>query len=245
MLVVVAGHGDPVAGKLIERWAGRAAAQLAPADLSAAGWRHHVGANGPGAGGGTAVVGGRVIATREITGVVTRLPAVFEQELGWVEPPDRAYVASEMTAFLTAWLSALSCPVLNRPTAGCLAGPGLTPEHWTRLAAHVGIPVVPVRRRTLLATPADTDEGMGGARAGVRDPAPAVEVVTVVGERCLGGAGALAGWAVQLARAAGAELLAVQFERIGAAVRFGGASPWPDLSAPDVAAAIAERLERR
>ncbi|HEX5501094.1 MAG TPA: hypothetical protein VFW96_00645, partial [Thermomicrobiales bacterium] len=67
--------------------------------------------------------------------------------------------------------------------------------------------------------------------------------LTVVGDRCLGaGAGALADGARRLAAAAGADLLAVRFGGAGAGAPFLGATPWPDLSAPDVADAILAHL---
>jgi hypothetical protein len=45
-----------------------------------------------------------------------------------VDSSHRKYVAAEFNAFLLAWLSAQSCPVLNRPTASCLSGPNWQPE---------------------------------------------------------------------------------------------------------------------
>ena len=47
----------------------------------------------------TAVVAGRPLATRDICGVLTRLPWVVEQDLDFIVPADRAYVAAEMMAY--------------------------------------------------------------------------------------------------------------------------------------------------
>jgi hypothetical protein len=244
MLVVVAGPGDAVAQALVERWAGRGAVRLAPADLSAPGWRHYLGRRPCDAEPGRAVLDQRVVATDRIAGVVTRLPAVYDQDLDWVDPLDRAYVAAEMTAFLTAWLTALPCPVLNRPTPTCLAGPSLAPEQWVRLAAGLGIPVRPVHRRALLTL--HPDDVRPGDDAVVEPPAAPLPTLTVVGQRCLGGDDpVLADSALRLAQSVGAELLAVQFDGFGPAARFCAASPWPDVSAPDVASALLERIEAR
>jgi hypothetical protein len=61
-------------------------------------------------------------------------------------------------------------------------------------------------------------------------------LVTIVGERCVGD-GRLAHPAHALARAADVTLLDVAFD---AQDRFVGVDPWPDLSRPDVAAALLE-----
>jgi len=102
-----------------------------------AGWRQSLG----GVDGDAAVVEGKRVPQKEITGVLTRLPCVFEQELVDITPDDRRYVAAEMTAFLLFWLSRLKCPVLNRPTPTCLSGPYWRREKWIHVAARVGIPV--------------------------------------------------------------------------------------------------------
>src|SRR5262249_24896153 len=110
MLVIVANSQDETARQLAGRWHNYGAGGLTPADLSKSGWRHYVASSSR----SWAVVGAQHVATAEITGVVTRVPCVYEQELGHIIPADRAYVAAEMTAFLHAWLSGLQCPVINR-----------------------------------------------------------------------------------------------------------------------------------
>src|SRR5262249_31691385 len=144
MLVIVANSQDETAQQLAGRWHNYGAGVLTPADLSKSGWRHYVASSSR----SWAVVGAQQVATAEITGVVTRMPCVYEQELGHIIPADRAYVAAEMTAFLHAWLSGLHCPVINRSTPNCLAGPDWRTEQWVRLAASLGIPVHPHRRKT-------------------------------------------------------------------------------------------------
>ena len=73
--------------------------------------------------------------------MLTRVPAVFEDELTDIMFSDRSYVAAEMTAFLLFWLSRLRCPVLNEPTATCLAGRYWRREQWIDQAARAGIAV--------------------------------------------------------------------------------------------------------
>ena len=78
-----------------------------------------------------AVIGGQVLPVADITGVLTRLPAVQPEDLAHIATADRDYVASEMTAFLIAFVSALPCRVLDRPSAGALSGPA-----WRRSSGY-------------------------------------------------------------------------------------------------------------
>jgi hypothetical protein len=204
---------------------------LTARDLSRPGWRDGIGRDEPGA----AVVRGRVVRAGEVGGVLTRLAVVDERELTHVVPADRAYVAQEMTAFLASWLSGLSCPVLNRPTPGCLHGPPWRRERWVHEAARLGIAVRAVRRSVTLA---------GAWVAGVAPRGPVT--VTIVGERCFGPvAPALARAARRLARAAGVDLAAVHFSGAGGDARLVGADLWPDVGAPDVGEAILAYLGQR
>ena len=180
----------------------------------------------------SAVVGGVTIALDQITGVLTRLPAIFEQELLHIIPEDRAYVAAEMNAFLISWLSSLKCPVLNRPTPTYLLGPAWRPEQWVYTATQLGIPVRPVRRQSSL---------LASVRPQVLEK-PAVKV-TVVGDRCLGEVEkTLASGARRLADAAQVDLLTVNFSSSESSAELLGADLWADISAPNVADAILEYL---
>jgi hypothetical protein len=223
MRLVLASPADPAAQALAARWGPERAALVTPADLSRPGWRHQVGAPGRSAAG----LGGRVVPAEEVEAVVVRLAAVPEHELDGVRPEDRGYVAAEMTAFLLAWLDGLNCPVVNRPTPGCLNGPPRRPEQWTVAASRVGLPVVPIRRRTPAEGPVD-------------EPAAPDEVVaTVVGDRCLGGIHPRrAAQARRLAAQAGVDLLGVRFTDPGPRATFLGASAWPDLADPATADAL-------
>ena len=146
LIVVVASRLDQGARTLAASQGTDRVALLTCEDLSVPGWRHYVAAGGT----SVAVIDGREVAVEEITGVVTCLPNVSELELLHIVPSDRAYVAAEMSAFLLSWLSALSCPVLNRPSPTCLSGPYWRPEQWARVASEVGMRVQPVHRRVAL-----------------------------------------------------------------------------------------------
>ena len=171
MLLVIAHRGDAAAQALVHRWGGHGAHLLSCEDLSLPGWCHYLGDLSA----STAVIGGRIVGIERITAVLTLLPCVTADQLIHIVPGDRLYVAAEMTAFLVSWLSELPCPVLNRPSAGCLMGPNWGLPQWVHAAAQAGIPVHPLHRRVALSA----------------DPAPEfTEVtpttVTVIGGRCLG-----------------------------------------------------------
>lgn len=228
MLVVIANRHDQAARALIDRWSAQEGHLLTCEDLSVAGWRHLLGA----ADVSTSVISQRVIPTDEIAGVLTRLPCVDAGDLTHIVPADRSYVAAEMTAFLTSWLSTLTCPVLNRPTPDCLMGPSWRREQWVYVAGQLGIPVAPVRRRATLAGDFVSE-------------APECATLTVVGERCFGRAeGTLAAQAKRLAAVARVGLLAVHFSGPETGASLIGADLWPDISAPDIADAILEYLCR-
>jgi hypothetical protein len=179
------------------------------------------------------VLGGCVTPATAITGVLTRLWHVPPGELTHIAVSDRAYVASEMTAFLTAFLSDLPCAVLNRPSASGLSGPGWRREQWVRAAARVGIPVAPVQRIARHGEPAAT--------------APAIaSEVTVVGELAFGADDPdLVRWSRELAATAGVDLLGAQFTRHGRGYAFAGVNPWPILSYPGAFDAVRELLMKR
>ena len=226
MLVILARQHDAVARALAHAWGlEHEVGLLTCQDLSTAGWRHFVATQGDGP--ATAVVGGRVVDAQQLEAVLTLLPVVTEAELPHIAAADQTYVADEMNAFLVAWLSSLRCPVVNRPSARSLAGPGWRPEHWVRIAALLGAPVRHI------------EVGASGSSPGA-DPA---SVATVVGERCVGDVHhALAAQALALARVAGVDLLEVHFSGPERDAELIGANPWPDLGRPDVARALLDRL---
>jgi hypothetical protein len=227
VLIVLANRQDEAALALAARWQSYSTCVLTPEDLSAPGWRYEV----PSSIDSRLMVGRREIAQAGIKGVLTRMPCVSEQDLEHFVPADRAYAASEMTAFLLAWLSGLDCAVLNRPTPGCLSGPCWRPEQWVRFAAHLNVPVVPIHRHAPQNTPDSPDSS-------------AAEVV-VIGDRCVGAVHpVLADRARLLAKAAGVELLLVYFNGPGPESKFVTASLWPDLWQTEVTDAILDFFQR-
>jgi len=228
MILVLASRDDPTARFLIARWAAHGVGLLTVQDFSVSGWRFSVGDVTA----GVAVIGGRRVSVREITGVHTRLPWVDERELTHIAPADRRFVASEMNAFLIAWLSELPCCVLNPPTAQSFAGPNWRPEQWASAAAGLGLAVQPVHRWI-------------GSAPCVCVPTYQGQVVTVtmVGDRSFGSRDpSVLDLSCQLARAAGVELLAVQFGVRDHRIEFLGADCRPEISSPEIADAIADYL---
>jgi hypothetical protein len=224
MLIILAKRGDPAAAWLAERWHSHDAVLVSAADLSMSGWNMHLASPGK----SRARIADRDVGISDIHGVIVRVPGVDCEDLPHITPADRQYVASEMTAFLLAWLSGLPCPVLNCPAPGNLGGPCWRAEEWTHIAARLGIPVVPVQRRS---------PGAAVDWAGVSCE------VTVVGEACFGNASAtLKNHARKLAKAAGTNLLAVRFAESGQGSAFVSASPWPDLASPEIADAVLQCL---
>lgn len=214
MLVILSSAHDSTARCLVEAWAPWEAGLCTPADLSAPGWRHAAGKPHEGA----AVVGGQIVPVPTITGVLTRLPAIHADMLPHIHAGDRDYVATEMTAFLTAFLSALPCRVLNRPTAGSLIGPAWRPEQWIRAAAKAGIPVRPIHRSVRLGAPSPPESEIAAE-------------VTLIGNRTFGaGEPSLAAWAHSLAQAAGVGMLSLGFASYGSGLALATVDPLPVLN---------------
>jgi hypothetical protein len=221
VIIILASRHDELARSLAARWDAHEAVVLTARDLSEPGWRYHA----PAFERGQAIAGGRPISNREITGVLTRVPGVYEGELDHVMVDDCAYVASEMNAFLLAWLSGLDCRMLNRPTPECLCGPSWRMERWVRVAARLGIPVEPVRRDS--------------AENSLLDFKDSGAVVTVVGQRCFGDVhSSLVDHARRLAAAAEVDLLDVHFTGAERGHRFVNVNLCPDLSAPEISGAV-------
>lgn len=221
MIVVVGSRFDAAACEVVERWPGGKARLLTIEDLTMAGWQW----SDDGQTRFTAVVSGSVVDVESIRGVLTRRPAVLPQELTTIAHADRGYVAAEITAFLTVWLSTLTCPVLNRPRDGCLSGPNWTVEQWLRTAASLGIAVRPCRRVV-------PEVATSPAQEGACDMLDRVVVVgpNVFGEVC----DARADEARRLARAAGVHLLEARF----CGPELITATCWPDLASPDKVEAV-------
>ena len=139
VLLVLADECDSAAAAFVARHRGEGARLLAPVDLSSPGWSYRVGD----AANSVAMVAGERIAAEQLGGVMTRLAGISPAHLPHVVEADREYVAAEMSAFLLAWLSALPCPVWNRPAAPSLSGPAWRWEQWRQLAMQAGLNVAP------------------------------------------------------------------------------------------------------
>ena len=225
MILVLANSRDLPARRLVEAWCAHDARLLALADLSRTGWRHYLGEVGP----EIAVASGEVIPAASIKGVITRIPWVTPEDLPHVVVDDRHYVAAEISAFLIAWLTRLTCPVINRPATNSLMGAPHAAEGWVAIAARAGLQL-PWSRRVFPAPP---------------EPAwpPEAVTVTILGDRCFGDVDpTLADQACRLAAAANVELLAVTFSHAAAGATFLGVHLWPDVSLPELAAALLDRF---
>jgi hypothetical protein len=222
MIVLVASGYDARALRIAAHWGFQCAAILSAEDLCMPGWRLQLQSPPP-----TAVIDGKVISSEQIDGILTLRPCVFPEELQNIQRADRTYVAAELNAFLLAWLTAQSCPVLNRPTSVCLAGPNWYPEQWTHAAARVGIPAHAQRHVPNEDAAANAEE--------------ALEVIAV-GKRCFGCDDAvLRDRTLKLADAADVELLSVRFS--ADRYRFLSASVWPSFADSAVLEAVRQRLE--
>lgn len=225
MIVVVASGHDPRARSVMEHWDSQRAMMLTAEDLCMPGWQFTV----PRPQIGMAVIGGKLVADAEIEGILTLRPCIFPEELLSIAAAHRSYVAAELNAFLLAWLAAQTCPVLNRPTASCLAGPNWRAEQWTLVAARLGIPAQP--RHCIPDRQSDKS---------IENFEEAYEI-TAVGEQCFGCPDtALRANTLRLARAAGVDLLSVRFSRDEG--RFLSANIWPQLADAAVAVAVHESL---
>jgi hypothetical protein len=225
MFLIIAGERDiPAAGQFASQFDSKGAVVMTPADLSLPGWRHDP--IDPRR--SQAAIGDLILAARDIEGAVTLLPFVTASDIPHIASNDRGYVAAEMTAFLWSFLTGLTCPLLNRPRAGCLSGPAWPPERWALLAAEVDVPVWPLRR------PVEATQYRDQRLAEV-----ARAFVTVVGSQCINDASDELGLhARRLAAAAETEMLTVMFAESTEGFAVAGVSAWPTVSDTRVGEAI-------
>lgn len=209
MWVVLASRLDHEAQHLVHRLGAERFGLMTPDDLSLVGWRFDpLRVNR-----GWAVVAGQTLQTEDIEGVLNFLPTVQPFELTHIMEDDRIYVAAEMHAFLMAWLTALSCPVVNRPLPPYLVGPGWSRSRWQFQAHSLGL---------------ETEA----------DPAASRQLswVSIVGSQVLGTTDRkVTQAALQLARAASLRMGCFGF--VGR--RFHAATPRPDLRQVGVPEALA------
>jgi hypothetical protein len=224
VLVVVASSYDAQAKSIVARWGTSGAALLSAEDLCSPGWAVSV----PHSRGDRAVIGGKVVKPGDISGILTLRPAVFAPELRGIHVDDRPYVAAELNALLTQWLMAQRCPILNRPSLSCLAGPGWRRGQWIHAAARLGIPVRTLHTRVPQRAQAEQQE-------------PTVDVLSV-GTRCFWTEDRqLISWHLRLAQAARTGLLSTRFSASNGEML--SAHSWPLLNDPEVLDAIRGQLE--
>jgi hypothetical protein len=208
---------------------------LTGADLAAVQrWEHRVGAGA--AGWEILLNGGGVLRSRDVRGVLNRLPTVpwtWQRRIGGV---DRDYAIQEMYAFYLSWLYAVPGRKLNPPTPQGLCGNPRHPSAWAALAARVGLPARPFRQ---------TSEDAPELFWRTQRPHAAV-TLQVVGARIVGPTSLVRSHAeacLLLSKAAGAPLLGVDFMPGSDGVwRMTDASIMPDLprGGDELADALAE-----
>jgi len=135
LIAVVASELDEASRGLVDAWSTAGAVLVSARDLCTRGWVFNPIFDCD----CTFVANGVRRLAGHLRGVVVRRPAVAAEELRWIADDDRRYVAAEINAFLVAWLSALWCPVLNRPTGTSLCGPARSQTSWQLVAARAGV----------------------------------------------------------------------------------------------------------
>lgn len=230
MILILASIADEVAAGFAREFPAAAARVVTCLDLAMApGALHH-----PRCEASRLTIGGEVVPLGRIRGVVNLLRGVDPGELLCYAEEEREYQASEFHALLTFLLSALPCPVVNRPTPLSLSGPVLNPLGWYYLARDAGIPLVGITVES--AAPASPFPALAGGMIDVS---------------CLGGvlirsSGTPADeWTLRLARQARVEYLRARFSAPSHdALRFYSADGVPDLRCGATRQALMRHLIR-
>ena len=231
MLAILASCCDDLAKDLVAQWSSLDAILLTPASLSQFGWRCDWDGDRS-----YLVINKEIICSTQLSGVLVLLPWVWPDELTHISASERTYVAAEMTAFLSGWLSSLKCPVINQPTANCLIGPQWRLHHWLQAANKAGLDIVPKRHKV---TP-------GGNELISISSVNELVTVTVVGDACLGVLEdlSIAHSITQIARIAGVTALSAYLGRIDGKLKFCGGSLLPPIDIPEAAMAMYSYFEK-
>ena len=172
MILVVGSSHDSVATDLVALWP--QAALCSAEDLVSPGWVWRQPAAK------TWIVDRKQISDDHVTGVFVRRASVYAEELMSTHPDDRAYLASEIHAFLVFVLASTSARVVNPINEGAFGEAALRPYRWTQLALQLGISLRPLRvtsesrrpiRYRTFTVEVVGDEVFGDAPASVRDSA--------------------------------------------------------------------------
>jgi hypothetical protein len=193
VLVVLGSRFDPDCNDIV-RLLGDDARLMTVDDLSSSGWVHRPGQPSS----SRAVVDSSVVEYARIAGLWPLMSVVSPLELGRIVQRDREYVASEMTAFIRAFLADVPGRVLNR---GAKANTRLwSDDIWRWQAKRLGFH--------------SSDTGSVDE--------PGLQSATVIGERVIGPK-KLASIASELAAALGLDLITIWFNGL----RLVSASPRP------------------
>lgn len=174
--------------------------------------------------------GGRIIRSEDLTGVLNRLVEPPAAAWRYAAAVERDYATTEMYAFVISALTGLRCPVRNRPTPGCLAGPMPHPIVLYAAARTAGM-TCPDLRWT--ADGPDSGPELSGAALAQAGPSGRVRQVLMLDCHVLTPAvpSAVADACRRLCRAVGAAdaLVGVDFAVRNDRWVFAGLSPVPGL----------------
>lgn len=146
MIVIIGSQFDPVASGLTESWAD---AELCSAqDLVSPGWSWKVADKDN----QTWVISGKTVPDEEVAGVLVLRSAVLPEELTTIHADDRAFVSSELRAFITFLLVSTRALVINPVINHTFGEDVLRREWWLVYAGQAGVPVYN-RRVTHLLNP--------------------------------------------------------------------------------------------
>jgi len=228
VIVVVASELDSLAQQLVETWPGKHAFLMTPRDLCSEGWHIKLGRIAD----GCFVAGGNRLPVRDLRGILNLISYVSEYELITIESASRRYVAAELTAFLFYLLTAIKCPVVNRPTANNLTGPDWRPEQWAQACRTVGIPIKKIQRNSRGSLVAQTSGEM-------------LCSISAIGNNCVGDTAAYAANVIALANLANTTFLTVTFVEYEGNKVFHSAHLVPDLRDQNLARAIQAHFSDR
>lgn len=177
-------------------------------------------------------IDGERYAVTDIDAIVSLTPVIKPYELLGIAEEDRAYVASELTAFLTYFGNRYAGRGINKPAIGNLLGSNWRKERWYVAARSVGF-LTPEHRRKV------------GPDKGIFAPRPvATKSITLLGNQPLKepeNAELLAA-ANRLRRSAGLAYLTIRYTCGPAGYVFHEADLRPSIHDPAVAEAIIQSI---
>jgi len=231
MVIVFASQLDEMAQRAVAGWPKSRATLLTVDDLSTEGWF----INSNDVNKSIIVASGKQYSVTELSGVVTLMPYIVEQELFKIEEPDRRYVTAEMTAFLHYVFTILQCPLINKPSAYNLTGPNWRFEEWLRACQRVSLPIKPYHHVTHGETNSTNNTNF--------DP-PEIRTIIVLSNRVIvSHAETLNAKVLQLAKLAAVQFLEITFAEENGQIFFCSANCIPNMNNPQVLAALYENFE--